>query len=550
MGSISQNKIKEVAYSLLSKAATMYPMTFMERILGCYYEEKNPTAKSILKSIIDNVLLAVEKRVSICQDTGVPAFHVSINPHEKIEGDITDAITDAVVEVTEDVPLRKNVIEPFTFKNSGNNTGWGVPMIHYHYDPKMEGLGIRAELKGFGGEIKSTYDWIFTSTRSMEDAILAYIINSILISKGEACPPSFLGVGVGGYGADAVSNAKDAVFRELNQVGQRSWSGENGFLSNFEERLFKCVNRLGLGPMGVGGQTTTLGTYVARCGTHSAAAPVALVHQCWANRASEALIQGDMVKYITRHLEKKDIGGIRARLGNGSDEGQGRIHELQLPLEARKLDELKLGELVYLTGTVYTARDAAHRRLVELLKKGIKEDIPGEILRGRTLYHCGPIAEKISGDWVVNSAGPTTSSRFTNDGAYLVQNGTVNVVIGKGTMGSKMVEAMKGKAVYLRATGGCAVCYGNAIQKVDVKWLELGYPEAVWVFEMEKFGPLIVGIDSHGNSMTPNVLEEVYKNAYQMYEEEGLDPKARYLPNPLTLAGLSLEEVVRICREG
>jgi fumarate hydratase class I len=493
--------------------------------------------------------MSVEKGVSICQDTGVPVFHVFISPHEKMEGNIPDAITNAVVEVTRDLPLRKNVIEPFTFENSGNNTGWGVPVIHYHNDSNTKGLGIRAELKGFGGEIKSTYDWIFTSTRSMEDAVLAYVINSVLISKGEACLPSFLGVGVGGYGADAVSNAKNAVFRELNQVGKGCPSTENSLFWSFEERLFKCVNRLGLGPMGVGGSTTTLGAYVAKCGTQTAAAPVAVVHQCWANRASEALIRGGTVKYITRHLEQKDVEGFRARLRSRSDENEGRIHTLQLPLAPEKLDELKLGDLVYLTGTVCTARDGAHRRLVELLRKEKEEDIPGEILRSKTLYHCGPIAENISGNWVVNSAGPTTSSRFTNDGAYLVQKGILNVVIGKGTMGARMVEAMKGKAVYLKATGGCAVCYGGAIAQADVKWLELGYPEAIWVFEMKEFGPLIVGIDSHGNSMTRKVLEDVYKNAYRIYEEEGLDPETRYLQMPLTLAGLSLEEVIQICRE-
>jgi fumarate hydratase subunit beta len=126
----------------------------------------------------------------------------------------------------------------------------------------------------------------------------------------------------------------------------------------------------------------------------------------------------------------------------------------------------------------------------------------------------------------------------------------VNLIVGKGTMGPKMLEAMRSKAVFLRATGGCAVCYGNAIEKTDVRWLDLGYPEAVWVFEMKDFGPLIVGIDSHGNSLTQNILETVYDNALQIYEEEGLDPRVGYLSNPLTFAGLSLEEVIRICRKG
>lgn len=133
MASGAHDKIEEVAYRLLLRAAAMYPMTFMKKIVSCYCAEKSGKARSILKLIIYNVLMGAEKGVSICQDMGVPVFHVFVSPHSKIEGDIKDAITNAVVEVTRDVPLRKNVIDLFTFENSGNNTGWRVPVIHYHH---------------------------------------------------------------------------------------------------------------------------------------------------------------------------------------------------------------------------------------------------------------------------------------------------------------------------------------------------------------------------------------------------------------------------------
>ena len=546
MRSVDSEAIGEVAKELLLRASTRYPTAFMAKLLDSYEKEGDATARSILISIIDNILLASEHKRSICQDTGVPTFHLFVNPEVRIEGDMERALAAAVVESTDRVPLRKNVIEPFTLKNSGNNTGWGVPVIHYHREPKVDGLKIRAELKGFGGEIKSTYDWIFTSAKSIENSVLAFVMNSVLLSKGEACLPSFIGVGVGGYGADAALNAKNAVFKELNRKLTRTAGGKSGFLSQFECRLFRCINGLGLGPMGMGGMTTTLGTYVSRCGTQTAAAPVAVDHQCWANRASEAVICKGSVRFITKHVEERDIKGIRRKVAESLEEPKGRCHDLTLPLTNETLARLRVGDVVYLTGKVFTARDVAHRRLVDLLHQGRLDEVPKEVMDSRTMFHCGPIAQRVSGKWVVKSAGPTTSSRFTEEGAYLVEKGVTNVIVGKGTMGAKMVKAMTGKAVFLKAIGGCAVCYGNTIGNVDVRWLELGFPEALWVFDMKRFGPLIVGIDTTGNSLTSRVMEQVHENARRVYAEEGLEPSVRYLQNPLTLAGLSLNEVIGI----
>ncbi len=547
MGNIPVEKIIDVATHLLAKTATRYPKHYLEKIIYGLEREEEETSRSVMASIIENILYGADGAHCLCQDTGYPTFHVYLNPSVSIEGDINAALVESTKKATERVPLRKNVIEPFSYKNSGNNTGWGVPIIRYHYSSCPGPMKIRAELKGFGGEIKSSFDWIFSSARSMENAVLAYILNSVLLSKGEACLPSFLGIGVGGYAADAVMNAKDAVFRELtHKAPGNSSQMYDESIDQFEKRIFRCVNQLGLGPMGIGGNTTTLGAYVERRGTHTAVTSIAVEHQCWASRASEALIFENKVDYLTPHLEAEDVPELKEKIGkilSGSRNG-GNIYEFTTPVRLEDFRKLKVGDIVYLNGKICTSRDGAHRRMVEHVKAGSKKEIPEEILNSKVIYHCGPVISKEGLNWCVNAAGPTTSSRFTDDAAFLVENGIFNLAIGKGAMGKKMLNALKGRGVYLNATGGCAITYQKKITKADVKWLDLGYPEAVWVFDVGHFGPLVVNIDSKGNSLTENVMDEVYENARNIYKAEGLNPVERYVQYPLTFAGLSLEEVI------
>ncbi len=186
--------------------------------------------------------------------------------------------------------------------------------------------------------------------------------------------------------------------------------------------------------------------------------------------------------------------------------------------------------------------------MVEKVKERRKHEIPKEILDNGVIFHCGPVIAKDSDRWCVNAAGPTTSSRFTDDAAFLVDQGIIKVALGKGTMGAKMINALRGKGVYLEAVGGCAVTYQKMINQTKVNWLDLGYPEAVWVFDVTHFGPLVVGIDSQGNSLAQGVMEEVYENARDIYSREGLDPCKRYIQYPQTFAGLSLEEVIEKSR--
>ncbi|MFC2009071.1 FumA C-terminus/TtdB family hydratase beta subunit [Chloroflexota bacterium] len=450
--------------------------------------------------------------------------------------DIEAALRNATAQASRDIPLRQNVIEPFTMENSGDNTGWGVPFVHYYYDSEPGPLKLRVELKGFGGEIKSSADWIMTSTRNMEDAVLSYVLNSVILSKGEACLPSFLGVGVGGYAAEAVPNAKNAIFRDLSTQGPATTA--------FEKRLERCVNALGLGTGGLGGSVTTMGVHVETRGTHTAVSSVAVAHQCWASRGSEALVDGDVVSFITPHLDQAEAAQLRSEVSADLAPAElgTNVCELTTPASRAAVTKLRVGDIVYLTGVVCTARDRAHRRLVLGLQCG--EDVPPEIRQSRAIFHCGPVVSQSQCGWSVNAAGPTTSSRFTSDGALLAERGVFNIVVGKGTMGDKMIEALKGRGVYLTAVGGCAVTYQKRIRSASPRWLDLGYPEAVWVFDMERFGPLVVGIDSTGASLSAGVMNQVYSNARDIYREEGLNPMERYAQYPVSLAGLSLEEII------
>ena len=547
MLTIQDGFLSDLAYQLLSRAANKYPLHFLERLFEALENEPHLGARSVIVSILDNILSAAEDDASLCQDTGVPLFHIYLNPRVRIEADIQKVLSEATAKATYEVPIRRNVVDPFTYANPGTNTGWGTPFIHFHYSPQPGAWRLRAELKGFGGEIKSTGDWVFTSAKKMEDAVLAYVLNNVILSRGEGCIPGFLGVGVGGYMSEAMLNAKCSVYRELNgPVSGTSATGGDPEMAALEKRLLDCVNRLGLGPMGAGGRTTTLGVFVERRGTHTAVAPVAVSQQCWASRGSEALIDQDRVTMLTEHVEADQVPVLRGRLAKClASPGQAAgVYELNTPLRSEDLLKLRVGDVVYLNGTICTSRDGAHRRMVELVKDGRRNEIPQEILENGAIFHCGPVILESGSGWEIVSAGPTTSSRFTTDAAVLAAQGVIRAAVGKGTMGAAMVEALGGRGVYLTAVGGCAVSYRKMIHSVAVKWLDLGYPEAVWIFGVKHFGPLVVGIDSTGQSASHNVMQSVYQNARQIYQDEGLDPSKRYIQYPQTFAGLSLEEVI------
>ncbi len=196
-------------------------------------------------------------------------------------------------------------------------------------------------------------------------------------------------------------------------------------------------------------------------------------------------------------------------------------YKLRTPISEEDVRKLKVRDVIYVSGTMVTARDAAHRRALELAKKGEKPPVD---LEGCVLYHCGPIAVKKDGEWEIVAAGPTTSTRMEMFEADFIKAFKVRVVVGKGGMGPKTTEACREfGAVYAAFTGGAGALAAKAIKKVvRVEWLDLGMPEAMWVFEVEDFGPLIVAIDSHGNNLYEDVKRAVEERKAKIYEMLGI----------------------------
>ena len=183
-------------------------------------------------------------------------------------------------------------------------------------------------------------------------------------------------------------------------------------------------------------------------------------------------------------------------------------YHLKTPLSIEEIESLRIGDVVYISGNVFTARDEAHTRILETPLENMPFD-----MEGSAIYHCGPLMqEKESGIWVPVAAGPTTSARMSAMTPQLLEKHNVRMLIGKGGM-DNVADSMKGKCVYLAYTGGCAALAVNSITKVcDVHWLDLGMPEAIWVLEMDEFGPLIVGIDTEGEDLFWNIREKVNEN--------------------------------------
>ena len=188
---------------------------------------------------------------------------------------------------------------------------------------------------------------------------------------------------------------------------------------------------------------------------------------------------------------------------------------LKTPLDKDEILKLRAGDTAYISGEIFTARDEAHLRAIEYMEEG--KPLPFEFNRG-VVYHCGPLMKKENG-WKAVSAGPTTSARMNKLTPRILERVEVMGIIGKGGMSDEVVQALKGKGAYFAYTGGAGALAAQSIKRVKaVYWEDLGMPEAVWVFEVENFGPLIVGIDAHGNSLYSEIERKIERNFERIFQ--------------------------------
>lgn len=280
----SENIIKNTVVELLKRAVIELPPDVKEALEKAYKNEESETAKMQLKTILDNIKLAEEVSQPMCQDTGVLIFYIT-NPNGKMDS----AVIEGVKEATKLVPLRPNAVHPLTRKNPGDNVGEKMPWLNYRFsDENFTELTVLP--KGAGSENMSSLAML-TPAQGIK-GIKEFVLKTVLKAGSNPCPPTILGIGIGGSADIAMKLAKEALLRPINIRHKEKE------LAALESELYESINMLGIGPMGLGGKTTVLGVNAEYAYCHTASLPVAVNIQCWAGRRATARIYKDRVEYM------------------------------------------------------------------------------------------------------------------------------------------------------------------------------------------------------------------------------------------------------------
>jgi fumarate hydratase subunit alpha len=288
---ITRETITETVSELLKRAVTNLPKDVELALEKAHKTEREKIAKTQLATILENIGYARKKGIPICQDTGIPVFYVGIGSKAQVDlGIIEEAIAEGVRLATRDIPLRSNAVHPLTRMNSEDNTGTGVPVIEIEPLKGKDYLEITVLPKGAGSENMSRLGMLKPSEGAA--GIKRFIIESVASAGGNPCPPVIVGVGIGGTADKAAKLSKKALLRK---IPSRNKDEDIAFL---EEELLEAINRLGIGPMGLGGDTTALAVHAEYAFCHTASLPVAINLQCWANRRASARIRENRTEFL------------------------------------------------------------------------------------------------------------------------------------------------------------------------------------------------------------------------------------------------------------
>lgn len=293
---ITKELIRDVTISILRRAETTLPKDVKQALARAHEREENEIAKVQLEAMLENVKLAEELQRPICQDTGLPLFFVKLGScSDTINlSDIESGVRAGVQEATELIPLRSNAVDPILREGKGANIGDRMPYISYTIDSDVDGLEILAFPKGGGSENMSAFTMLTPKPEAEAvEAIRNFVLETVLNAGGKPCPPTIIGVGIGGSADMAMKLAKVAVIRP---VGVRN---KEERIARVEDKILEAVNNTGIGPMGLGGRTTALDVHIETASTHITSLPVAVNFQCWAARQAKARIHEDgRVEYV------------------------------------------------------------------------------------------------------------------------------------------------------------------------------------------------------------------------------------------------------------
>src|SRR6266446_6075530 len=420
-------------------------------------ETPHTQASQALSIIASNIDMAAEDEGPICQDTGMPTFVVH-TPVGVNQIRIKKAIQKAVAEATKLGKLRPNSVDSLTGKNSGDNLGEETPVIHFEQWEEDE-IEVKLILKGGGCENKNIQyslpqelEHLGRADRNLE-GVRKCILHAVWQAQGQGCAPGAVGVCIGSDRAHGYALAKYQLFRTLDDVNPVPE------LAQLEAAIMDEANRLGVGAMGFGGKVSLIGCKITAANRLPASFFVSVAYDCWAFRRLGVRLDaatGAITKWLYRDPQRPV-----ERMARG--EGfplTGREVILTPPLTEAQMRSLKVGDVVLISGEMFTGRDNVHAYLMK--------NPPPVDLHGAALYHCGPVMLKDeSGRWSVKAAGPTTSSREEPYQADVIRRYGVRAVIGKGGMGAKTLAALEEcGAVYLNGIGGAAQYYARTVERV------------------------------------------------------------------------------------
>jgi fumarate hydratase, class I len=444
-----------------------------------------------LTIIAQNIDQAAADEGPICQDTGMPTFEVQA-PVGANQIWMRQRIREAVAEATRRGTLRPNSVDSITGQNSGDNLGPGTPIIHFH-QWERDVIEVKLLLKGGGCEnMNAQYSLpaelpnLGRADRTLE-GVRKSILHAVWQAQGKGCSPGAVGVCIGGDRTSGYLHAKEQLFRTIDDVNT------DPRLAELEATIMGTANQLGVGTMGFGGAVSLIACKVGALNRLPASFFVSVAYDCWAYRRLGVVLDGQSGA-IAHWLYRDPVNPIVPMLDQAGFVRTGLEVAVRTPLDEATARSLKVGDVVLISGRMFTGRDAVHAHLM-------KHEPPVD-LHGAALYHCGPVVQKEGGGWRITAAGPTTSIREEPYQAEVLRRYGVRIVIGKGGMGAKTLEGLRETgAVYLNAVGGAAQFYARTIEAVDgVSLLEFGTPEAMWHLRVKDF-PAIVTMDAHGNSL-------------------------------------------------
>jgi fumarate hydratase class I len=465
-----------------------HPADYIRHLARAYEREQNPAAKDAIAQILTNSRMCAEGRRPICQDTGIVNVFLKVGMDVTWEGFGDGSLADAVnagvrkAYLDPDNVLRASVLEDplFSRRNTRDNT---PAVIHTEIVPGRE-VEVTVAAKGGGSENKSKFVMMNPS-----DDLVDWVLKTVPTMGAGWCPPGMLGIGVGGTAEKAMLLAKEALMDDIDMYELLARGPQNK-LEELRIELYEKVNALGIGAQGLGGLTTVLDVKIRTWPTHAASKPVAMIPNCAATRHAHFVLDGSGPSY----LEPPSLD-LWPDVNWAPDYNTARSVNLDT-LTAEEVKSWKPGQTLLLNGRMLTGRDAAHKRIQELLTRG--ESLPVDF-RNRVIYYVGPV-DPVR-DEVVGPAGPTTATRMDKFTEIMLAHTGLLAMIGKAERGPVAIEAIrKHKSAYLMAVGGAAYLVAKAIKAAKVVgFADLGM-EAIYEFEVRDM-PVTVAVDSSGASV-------------------------------------------------